>query len=80
MSETTSESELTAFARLGANQSWINTKDRTARTANARAALAQKFLDLAGGDPERAESLRRAHYCRMALKSAQVRRARGSVA
>ena len=50
--------------------------DRSARTAPARAALAQRFLDEAGGDPVRAEHIRRAYYARLALKSAQARRLR----
>ncbi|WP_198020297.1 hypothetical protein [Nocardioides sp. J54] len=54
--------------------SWANTTDRTARTAKARAALEQKFLEQAGGDPLRAAHLRKAHYAQMALKSAQARR------
>jgi hypothetical protein len=49
------------------------TPDRTARTANARRALEQKFLEEAGGDPQRAESLRKTFYARLALKSAQAR-------
>ena len=44
------------------------------RTAPARAALEQKFLDEADGDPVRAEHLRKAHFARLALKSAQARR------
>lgn len=52
------------------------TADRTARTAPARAALDQKFLDAADGDPVRAASLRKAHFQRLALKSAQSRRRR----
>jgi hypothetical protein len=62
---------------LGAHTSWGNTTDRTARTANARKAFEDKFLADADGDPRRAESLRRAYYARLALKSAQVRRRRG---
>jgi hypothetical protein len=73
MSNNTSRS---AWARIGAHQSWANTADRTARTAPARAALEQKFLDQADGDARRAESLRKAHYARLALKSAQARRRR----
>lgn len=69
-----SESELSLLGRLGAHTSWANTVDRTARTAPARAALEQKFLDEAGGDPVRAASLRKAHFTRLALKSAQARR------
>lgn len=61
-------------ASMAAHLSWAATEDRAARTAPARAALDQKFLDQAGGDPVRAEHLRRAHFARLALKSAQSRR------
>src|SRR5215475_2290758 len=60
--------------KIAVETSWANTEDRTARTAKARRALEQKFLDAAGGDPVKAEHLRKAHYARMALKSAQARR------
>lgn len=61
-------------ARIASETSWANTEDRSARTAAARRALDQKFLDEAGGDPKRAEHLRKAHFQRLALKSAQSRR------
>jgi hypothetical protein len=61
-------------AQIAAHQSWANTPDRGARTAPARAALDQKFLDEAGGDLVRAEHLRKAFFARLALKSAQARR------
>lgn len=67
------ESELTMLARIGAHTSWANTTDRAARTAPARAALDQKFLDEAEGDPVRAAHLKKAYYARLALKSAQAR-------
>lgn len=71
--------QITAAARLAgriaAHQSWANTVDRPARTANARAAMQNKFLQMADGDPIRAEHFRKAHYQRMALKSAASRRA-----
>lgn len=67
-------SERSLIASLAAHVSWANTPDRTARTSPARAALDRKFLDAAGGDPVRAEHLRKAHYARLALKSAQARR------
>lgn len=70
------ESELSMLGRLGAHASWANTTDRTARTAPARAALEQKWLDQADGDPVRAAHLKKAYYSRLALKSAQARRAR----
>ena len=64
------------LGRIGANTKWANTTDRTAATAPARAALEQKFLDQADGDPVRPANLRKAHYQRLALKSVQARRAR----
>lgn len=64
------------LGRLGAHVSWANTIDRSARTAPARAALEQKFLDAADGDPVRAAHMKKAHYQRLAMKSAEVRRAR----
>jgi hypothetical protein len=60
--------------RIGAETSWANTEDRTARTKPARDALNKRFLDEAGGDPIRAEHLRKAHFLKLALKSAQARR------
>lgn len=59
---------------IAAHESWANTSNRTARTAPARAALDAKFLEQAGGDRVRAEHLRKAHFARLALKSAQSRR------
>ena len=69
-----SDSELSLAGRIGAHASWANTTDRAARTAPARAALDAKFLEQAGGDPVRAAHLRKAHFARLALKSAQARR------
>jgi hypothetical protein len=66
----------TQAARIAAHQSWANTKDRTARTAPALAAMEQKFLDQAEGDPVRAAHLKKVYFGRLALKSAKVRRAR----
>ena len=62
--------------RIGAHTRWAKTTDRTAATAPARAALEQKFLDQADGDPVRAAHFRKVYYQRLALKSAQARRAR----
>jgi hypothetical protein len=70
----TSTSERRLAATIAAHQSWANTENRTARTARARAALDQKFLDQADGDPVRAAHLRKAHFVGLALKSAQSRR------
>lgn len=68
------DSERRLAASIGAHSSWANTPNRSARTAPARAAHDQKFLDAAGGDPARARNLRKAHFQRLALKSAQARR------
>lgn len=62
------------IASIAAHTSWANTENRTARTANARKALDAKFLAEAGGDPVRAEHLRKAYFQRLSLKSAQARR------
>jgi hypothetical protein len=67
-------SERQLGARIAAHESWANTENRSARTAPARAAQDQKFLDAAHGDPVRAAHLRKAHFARLALKSAQSRR------
>jgi hypothetical protein len=64
------------IASIAAHTSWANTIDRTARTDAGRRALDAKFLREAGGDPVRAESLRKAYFQRLALKSAQARRER----
>lgn len=78
------KSERRLRAQLAAHTSWANTADPTARTAPARRAYLQRFEDLV--DPERtlpaaersrrAEHARKAHFAALALKSAQVRRAR----
>lgn len=70
------ESETSLKAKYAAHTSWGNTVDRTARTANGRSAFEEKFLAEADGDPRRAESLRKAYFTRLALKSAQARRLR----
>lgn len=61
-------------ASIAAHESWAKTENRSARTAPARRALEDKFLAEAGGDPKRAEHLKKAYYQRLALKSAQSRR------
>lgn len=71
-------------ARIAAYESWARTSDRTARTEKARAAMWSKFEYLVDPDgllsPEerlfRAEHARKAHFTRLALKSAQARRRR----
>lgn len=77
-----SPAERSLAARVMAHASWASTPDPSARTAPARAALDAKFLREA--DPEgtlppaererRAQHLRKAHFTRLALKSAQARR------
>lgn len=69
-------SERTLRAQIAAHESWAKTTDRAARTAKARRALDDKFLAEAGGDPQRAEHVRKAYFARLALKSAQARRLR----
>jgi hypothetical protein len=72
-------------AQIAAHESWAQTDDRSARTANARKAMLDKFerqVDPEGILPPaeravRAEHARKAHFKRLALKSAQVRRRGG---
>jgi len=71
-------------ARIAAHTSWAKTPDRSARTAPARMAMLEKFEKQVDPDgllapverARRAENLKKAHYQRMALKSAQARRKR----
>ena len=63
--------------QIAAHISWANTPDPSGRTAPARRALEAKWLAEAGGDPVKAENLRKAHYARMALASAKARRRGG---
>lgn len=74
MGATRTDSERRLAASLASHTSWANTEDRSARTAPARRALEEKFLREAGGDPRRAEHLRKAYFQRLALKSVQSRR------
>lgn len=69
--------------RLASHQSWANTPDRAARTANARKARQERFITQAremhpGATDEQiaqvADSLRSAHYTALALRSAKARR------
>ena len=85
MTETHS-SDASQIARLAAYIRWIACEDRTAATAAARAAFAARFLrevDPEGTLPpaeraKRAELAKRAYYRQLALRSAQVRRARAA--
>ena len=65
-------------AKIASLTSWANTENRTARTAPARRGLEEKFLREAGGDPLRAEALRKAHFARLAYKSARARKRRSA--
>lgn len=76
LEDPTTPTDISAMMSIAAHLSWANTKDRTARTAPARAALEDKFLLQADGDPVRAAHLRKAHFRLLALKSAQARRRR----
>lgn len=69
-------------ARIAGLTSWANTPDaeRSARTLPARRGFDQRFLNAAGGDPLRAEALRKLHFQRMAAKSARARSRRGAMA
>jgi hypothetical protein len=79
-----------SIAVLGAHESWARTADRTARTEPARAkAPSSTEYWLARLDPERfadatdrqkmdaAEAAKKAHFARLALKSAAARRGGG---
>jgi hypothetical protein len=71
-------------AQIAANVRWARATDRSAETAAARRGLDAKFvreIDPDGSLPSeelavRVEAARRAHFLRMALKSAQARRRR----
>lgn len=67
-------SEVSQAMRAASLYGWGLTEDRTERTRKAREAFQNRFLEQAGGDPQRAEALRRSFYTKLALKSAQARR------
>jgi len=79
---TLTPSERTLRAQIASHTSWANTADRTARTEPARKAMNEKFERQVDPDGAllpaeralRAENLRKAHFKRLALKSAQARR------
>jgi len=83
-----SPAERAMRAKLAANTRWAKTEDRTASTEPGRRAAEARFereVDPEGKLPpseraKRAANLRKAHMQRMALKSAQVRRARRGAA
>jgi hypothetical protein len=77
----TTPAERRMYGKIGAHESWARTTDRSARTLPARRAAWERFEKLV--DPEgklppaqraqMAENARKAHFQRMALKSAEVR-------
>lgn len=77
-------SDRRAQARIAALESWARTEDPTARPEPARRAMLARFeaqVDPDGVLPpderaRRAEQAKKAYFARMALKSAQVRRAK----
>lgn len=83
-----SPAERRSYGQIGAHESWARTEDRAARTLPGRQAAWYRFERLV--DPEgvlplaerakRAEHARKAHFKRMAMKSAQVRRRRKAAA
>ncbi len=76
--------ERSLLARASAHTSWAHTKDRSARTAPARAAMDRRFereVDPEGTLSEaerkrRAEYARRAYFARLAHASAKARKQR----
>ena len=64
-------SERSLIARIAINDRWSRVEDRTAATAPARRAFEARFAN---------ENERRAFFARMALRSAQARRARKTAA
>lgn len=74
--------ERTLKAEIAAHESWARTPDRAARTAPARKAALDRFEKQVDPDgtllpaerARRAEHARKAHFKRLALKSAQARR------
>ena len=69
-----SPAEKSLRGKVAAHASWAACDDRSARTRAAREAFNDKFLAEAGGDPVRAESLRKSFYASLAFRSAQARR------
>ena len=78
------ESERRLRSQAAAHKSWAQTTDRSARTNKARQAAEgryEKLVDPEGKLPvavraKMAESARKAHFRKMALKSVEVRRRR----
>lgn len=72
------------MGRVGANTKWANTPDRSAATAPARAAFLARFEAQVDPDNKLAPDMRRtmaanarkAHFLKLAARSAEVRRGR----
>ncbi|MBX7431119.1 hypothetical protein JDV09_03190 [Mycobacterium sp. Y57] len=77
-----SDSVRSQIAQIAAHTKWAQTQDRTAATAPARKAMLDKFEKQVDPDgvltpaerAKRAANARKAHFQRLALKSAQARR------
>jgi hypothetical protein len=63
-----------AAQQANVHESWARTDDRAERTAKARATFEAKILEQAGGDPVKAEHLRKAYFYRLKAKSLKARR------
>lgn len=78
-------SERFMLASVASNTRWATETNRTAATSAARAAFNKRFEEQVDPDrrlspaerAKRVESARRAYFMRLALKSAQSRRAPG---
>lgn len=83
-----SPAERSLIAAIAGHESWAKTADRPARTAPARRSFNKRFEDQVDPDrvlapaerAKRAENARKAYFQRLALKSAQTRRARKAAA
>jgi spore germination protein YaaH len=83
-----SPTERSMRSQIAAHESWARTENRTARTANARKALLDRFELQVDPDgrltpterAKRAEHARKAHFKRIAFLSAQARRRRAEEA
>lgn len=81
----TDPAERFMLASIASNTRWANEPNRTAATSRARAAFDRRFEDQV--DParllapaeraKRVESARRSFFMKLALRSAQARRAHG---
>lgn len=72
--DSTTPTDTSLAAAALARRSWELTPDRAARTAPQRAALEQRFLDEADGDPEVAQQIRKAYYIRLSALALRARR------